>query len=99
MTTSERKQAILGVLSEDHRVHAGALAARFGVSEDTIRRDLRSLADEGKIRRVYGGAVPHTPVGDSYTKRITESVASKAAIARLAIPFFKPGQTIFFDAG
>ena len=44
------------------RFRAGALAGEFEVSEDAIRRDLRALAAEGKCRRVYGGALPISPI-------------------------------------
>jgi DeoR/GlpR family transcriptional regulator of sugar metabolism len=99
MLSSERKERIFEELSRDRRVRASELAARFGVSEDTIRRDLRALADEGRIRRVYGGAVPLTPVAATYTGRTRESVDAKSTIARAAMAYLKPGQTVFFDAG
>lgn len=99
MLASERKDEILRALERDQRVQAGELAARFGVSEDTIRRDLRSLADEGRIRRVYGGAVPPSPIAATYAGRVAESVGAKDAIARAAVRTLRAGQTLFLDAG
>ena len=99
MLNAERRAEILEALSRDKRVLASELAARFGVSEDTVRRDLRELAEEGLLRRVYGGALPRSPTSPSYARRKSESPTAKAAIARAAIPFFRDGQVVFFDAG
>ena len=99
MLTDERRRKILDTLASDQRVVASALAAEFGVSEDTVRRDLRELAEEGLLRRVYGGAVPQTPVAHTFAGRRGESVEAKGAIAATAARFLKPGQVVFFDAG
>lgn len=56
MLTSERKALILNVLKRDGRVIAKAISQQLGVSDDTIRRDLRELAGEGLLLRVHGGA-------------------------------------------
>ena len=99
MLNAERRGKILEALSRDQRVLASELASNFGVSEDTIRRDLRELAEEGLLRRVYGGAVPRSPASLTYSRRKGESTTAKEAIARAAIRFFKDGQVVFFDAG
>jgi len=96
---AERRGRILEALSRDQRVLASELATHFGVSEDTIRRDLRELAEEGLLRRVYGGAVPKSPTSPIYAKRRNESPTAKAAIARAAVKLFRDGQVAFFDAG
>ena len=58
MLASQRKQQILQILTEEKQVMSGELSQRFNVSEDSIRRDLRELAAEGKLQRVHGGALP-----------------------------------------
>ncbi len=58
MLASQRKQQILALLAEQKQVHSGELSQHFGVSEDSIRRDLRELATEGLLQRVHGGALP-----------------------------------------
>lgn len=55
MLASQRKQQILQILTEEKQVMSGELSQRFNVSEDSIRRDLRELAAEGKLQRVHGG--------------------------------------------
>jgi DeoR/GlpR family transcriptional regulator of sugar metabolism len=49
MLTSQRKKAILKTLARDGQVLAKQLSETFGVSEDTVRRDLRELAGEGLL--------------------------------------------------
>ena len=57
LTTTTRHQAILGELDRTGSVRVVELAARLEVSVPTIRRDLVSLADRGRLRKVHGGAV------------------------------------------
>ena len=61
MLTSQRKNLILDALQRDGQVLAKPLSEAFGVSEDTVRRDLRERAAEGKLQRVHGGALPSSP--------------------------------------
>lgn len=57
MFRRERRDKILGMLELEGRVDTDDLATRFGVSVDSIRKDLQALAKEGKCTRVYGGAM------------------------------------------
>jgi len=54
MLTSQRKKLMLTRLTADGQIVARDLALELGTSEDTIRRDLRELAHEGKLQRVHG---------------------------------------------
>ena len=54
MLTEERRQAILERLRSDGKVVAAELVSSLAVSPDTVRRDLRELADAGLLRRVHG---------------------------------------------
>ena len=58
MLTTQRKQLILERLRQDGQIVAKALSEELGISEDTVRRDLRELAAEGQLQRVHGGALP-----------------------------------------
>ena len=58
MLTSQRKQRILEQLLKEGQVLSKDLSVRFEVSEDTVRRDLRELAAEGRLQRVHGGVIP-----------------------------------------
>ncbi|WP_276611185.1 DeoR/GlpR family DNA-binding transcription regulator [Lichenicoccus roseus] len=99
----ERQRHILEHLSRSGRVMAIDLARRFGVSEDTARRDLRDLAAAGLCRRVYGGALPLSPATGTLRQRETEQVSRKAALGQAAADLLakviQPHQVLFLDAG
>ena len=71
----------------------------FGVSEETIRRDLTELEKENGITRVYGGAYLGQTVGQelSYNMRRDIYRKEKALIASAALPFVQSGDTVFLD--
>jgi DeoR/GlpR family transcriptional regulator of sugar metabolism len=95
----ERHREILRRLAENGRVLATDLSREFGTSEDTIRRDLRDLAEAGRCERVYGGAVPVSPASGTLRERLSEAPARKAALARTAAALVRPGQVVFIDTG
>lgn len=99
MLTTQRKQLILDVLAREGQVIAKALSAEFGLSEDTIRRDLRDLAAEGLLQRVHGGAVPASPTVARLAVRRGMSTEAKAELGRHAAAMIEPGQTVIFDGG
>ena len=99
MLTSQRKKAILKTLARDGQVLARQLSETFGVSEDTVRRDLRELAGEGLLQRVHGGALPaSTAVAPFAERRGLESTA-KRAIATAAAAMIETGQVVIIDGG
>jgi DeoR family fructose operon transcriptional repressor len=99
MMTAERRRQILEVLATDSRAEVPALAARFGVSESTIRRDLQVLSQDGAVERTRGGAVPASRFEPSFREKETAHLPEKTAIARAAAELVQPGQTVFLDAG
>ncbi|RKT13861.1 DeoR family transcriptional regulator [Paraburkholderia sp. RAU2J] len=99
MLTSQRKKTILEWLARDGQVLAAPLAVQFGVSEDTIRRDLRELAAEGSLQRVHGGALPASPAVASFSKRRTLESSGKRAIGMAAAAMIEPGQIVIIDGG
>lgn len=96
---SNRRDTILARLSAGQPVRSGALAEEFGLSEDAIRRDLRSLAAEGLCRRVYGGALPVLTKATSMAERVGEDVHRKQALAVAAVGLVEPGSFVFLDNG
>lgn len=95
----ERQQRILEQLRRDGRVVANELAAAFGVSEDSIRRDLRDMAGKGLCRRVYGGALLPTPQFDALPARVQRDDVERDALAAQAASLVEPGQVVLLDAG
>jgi DeoR/GlpR family transcriptional regulator of sugar metabolism len=57
---------LLNCLRSEGKLVASDISARLGVSEDTIRRDLRELATGRKLQRVHGGALPRSPAAAPY---------------------------------
>lgn len=99
MLTDERHDVIRTLLLTDGRVMANELAARFGVSEDTVRRDLRELAKAGYCRRVHGGALAPAPVSLPISVRVERDADTKTRLAAEAVKLLQPRQTVFIDAG
>lgn len=95
----ERQQRILAQLQRDGRVVASDLAASFGVSEDSVRRDLREMAAAGMCRRVYGGALLPTPAFPPLAERVARADAQRSALARHAAGLVQVGQSVLLDAG
>ncbi len=95
----ERQQKILERLQRDGRVVANELAAAFGVSEDSVRRDLRDMAAAGLCRRVYGGALLPTPDFPPLAERAARPDAQRTALARHAAGLVRDGQSVLLDAG
>ncbi|MCD2182467.1 DeoR/GlpR family DNA-binding transcription regulator [Rhizobium sp. GN54] len=94
----ERQTLIKARLAAHGRVIATDLAQELGVSEDTIRRDLREMAAAGLCRRVYGGALPTGP-STSFSERVGTDGDRKDALARAAAALVEPGAFVFLDAG
>lgn len=99
MLAAERRNYILDVLRQEGKVHASDLSQALGVSEDTIRRDLRELGQAGLLQRVHGGALPITPASQSYHVRQSHGQPEKAAMARVAAQMIGQGQIVIMDAG
>ncbi|MFC4599832.1 DeoR/GlpR family DNA-binding transcription regulator [Cohnella hongkongensis] len=100
MLVHERHNAILHMLHENQSVRVSDLIGKFGVSFETIRRDLESLEKEGFLRRVHGGAT--LPAFDyrkelPFTVRELKRVKEKAELAQTAAKLVSDGQSLFLD--
>src|SRR5580700_8411788 len=99
MMPTRRRQAILSEVRKASAVSAEDLAGMFGVSVETIRRDLRGLRDAGLLQRVYGGALSVRSTEGTFAARSALHGARKRAIARLAATLVEPEDTIVIDIG
>ena len=99
MLTAQRKQLILSRLATHGQIVAGELALELGTSEDTIRRDLRELAQQGKLQRVHGGALPASAATGDLRVRQQVSSDEKQALGRFGAQLIKPGQVVMLDGG
>ncbi|KXS47713.1 DeoR/GlpR family DNA-binding transcription regulator [Halanaerobium kushneri] len=97
MLKEERQQKILEILNAEQKVITSDLSERLSVSEDTIRRDLKELDNQGLIKRVYSGALRKgPPVVDFFSR---QNIASdiKTKLAQKALRFIEDGQVLLID--
>ncbi len=100
MTGARRRHAILEAARRAGRVSVEALAAEFGVSVHTIRRDINSLCEAAKLRRRHGGAEYVDAARNlPYGARAGLNAAAKRAIARRVAAIVPEGATVFLSLG
>ncbi|MCD5348089.1 DeoR/GlpR family DNA-binding transcription regulator [Agromyces sp. H3Y2-19a] len=99
MLAAARKDLLLERLRRDGRIVAKEVAVELGLSEDSIRRDLRELDAAGLAVRVYGGALPASPAVADYTSRESVAPESKRRVAATAAAMIEPGATVILDGG
>jgi len=102
--TSQRRLQISELVRQQGSVQVNPLAERFGVSVQTVRKDLRYLAERGVMALTYGGAIDSSVVGGAPAEPAYESKRSahldeKRRIGKLAASLVKPGDTIAIDSG
>jgi DeoR family transcriptional regulator of aga operon len=95
--TAARRTAIAEIVAHRGAVRVVELATRFNVDVSTIRRDLQTLEEQGKLGRVHGGAVS---VREASPVRIGASVATQEArIGQAVAKVIGDGETIFLGPG
>jgi DeoR/GlpR family transcriptional regulator of sugar metabolism len=99
MLTAQRKKLIVGRLAAEGQIVAKDLALELGTSEDTIRRDLRDLAQDGKLQRVHGGALPASEATGDLQAREQISPREKIALGRAGAAMIRPKQVVILDGG
>ncbi|OPG14793.1 DeoR/GlpR family DNA-binding transcription regulator [Microbispora sp. GKU 823] len=101
MYAEERQQEILRAARDAGRVDVVTLAERFGVTTETIRRDLTALERAGVLRRVHGGAIPVERLGfePALAARDEVMTAEKERIAKAALAELPEDGSVVIDAG
>ncbi len=99
MLKKERQAYILHQVNLHNRVLSSSLCAEINVSEDTIRRDLQELAEEGKVIKVHGGALSHSFNEVSFPYKEVYSQSLKKSIAEKAIALIHDGMFILTSGG
>lgn len=95
-----RHRSILAALATDPTVRISSLAATFGVSAETVRRDIEELSRQGAVRRTYGGAsVVPAGLQPELSSRERMAVAERARIGAAAAALVEPGHVVMLDAG
>ena len=100
MLAIERRNAILEKLQVERRVVVSELSALYDVSEETIRRDLDKLENDGYAIKSYGGAVinENSNLDLPYNVRKNTNVLGKQKIAALISEMVHDGDNIMLDA-
>ena len=100
MWASNREHLILAKLATNDRVDIESLSKEFGVSRETIRRDVIALEAQGKLRRLHGGiARPNSKAESPFEDRLKINAELKRRIALRAARLVQPGMMIAIDAG
>jgi DeoR/GlpR family transcriptional regulator of sugar metabolism len=99
LTAKQRAEWILTEIDQAGQVAVKGLAAAQEVSEATIRRDLRILADSGQIELVYGGATLPRVSDFSFRSKATRNIEAKRIIGRLAAGLVGDNEQIYLDSG
>jgi DeoR family fructose operon transcriptional repressor len=101
LPTIDRQEAVLRMLREQTSASMSEIATRFGVSEMTIRRDLRKLSEDGQVIRIPGGARLARSISfeRSFEERMQKMSDSKDRIGRAAAEMVKEGDAIVLDSG
>jgi DeoR/GlpR family transcriptional regulator of sugar metabolism len=101
MAAKDRLESIKQIVTNDKKVSVSDLSIQFEVTEETIRRDLEKLENEGFLTRTYGGAVLNSESsleGIHFYKRTTTNRRAKQAIALKAAELLKDKATVAADS-
>ena len=100
MSQTFRHPEILEIARREGKVTVEGLAAHFGVTLQTIRRDLTDLAEAGRLERVHGGAVlPSGTTNIGYEERRSLNLEAKRAIARACAAEIPNDISLFLNIG
>ena len=100
MLAIERRNAILAKLSAEGKVIVADLSREFDVTEETIRRDLEKLDNDGLAKKTYGGAVANEKLNTDlpFNVRKRTNVAQKQLVAEKIAELINDGDYIMLDA-
>ncbi|MBL8094330.1 MAG: DeoR/GlpR transcriptional regulator [Anaerolineales bacterium] len=101
VSSQERQRQILYLIGRSQRVTVNQVVAKFAISQATARRDLEALAEQGKVRRVHGGAIAvrGAPAEPPVLLRKNEQSAEKRRIGQAAAELVSDGETVFLGSG
>ncbi|MGB8624122.1 MAG: DeoR/GlpR family DNA-binding transcription regulator [Paracoccaceae bacterium] len=96
---ARREQILLELRLKPH-LRVSDLAARFGVTTETVRRDVEELSRAGHLRRAHGGvSAPHPGEHGDLDERRHQRIAERKHLGRFAASLVEDGDTIMIDAG
>ncbi len=99
MLKEERWQTILSEVALHNRVLLTDIAEQLDVSIDTVRRDVKELDSENKLRKVHGGAISLGYANISPQNTNTYALDEKIRIAEKALTMLRDNSVVFIDGG
>lgn len=100
MHASARQASILRALEDQGVCRVGDLAAQLAVSDETVRRDIKSMENKGLVDRVHGGVHLRNLFREpEFQKRLDQNATAKKQIAQLAASQVKNGASLMIDTG
>jgi DeoR/GlpR family transcriptional regulator of sugar metabolism len=101
ITSTDRQIQLLQLVIQRQRISVADIVEQFAVSEATARRDLETLANQGKVQRVHGGAlaIQSTPPELPLLERRNEQESEKRHVGQAAAALVQPGETVFLGSG
>src|SRR5512136_1300436 len=97
----ERQNKILQWINQRNRISITEVCSQYSVSAATARRDLETLASEGKVQRVHGGAIAldQAPPESPILQRQSEQADEKFRIGQAAAALVQDGETVYLGSG
>lgn len=95
----QRKEFILDRVCRNGHVLIKELAIEMGISEATVRRDLKTMADAHELELVYGGATLSRKSDYSFRSKNMRNVEAKRMVGQLAADLIQDGDQVFMDSG
>ena len=103
MLTEKRHEIIMQLLRKKGSITVNEIKDELGISESTIRRDLNTLDEEGKLVKVFGGAVSvnyeFSGKEPTVSQKKDVNLDAKQAIAKYAAGLIEPDDFVYIDAG
>jgi len=98
--TVERRNRLAQILVAEGTIRVGEVAKMFGVTTETVRKDLIYLEEKGIARKSHGGAIATSELMErSFTTKSLENVDSKNKIAQAAVEFIPDNGVVILDSG
>ena len=97
----ERRQWLVERARAVGRIDVSEASSELGLAPETVRRDLKDLAQQGLVRRVYGGAVPveRLTFESALSVRANRHKVEKSHIAEAAVSFLNSAEAVYIDEG
>jgi DeoR/GlpR family transcriptional regulator of sugar metabolism len=99
MLKQERQRLILAEITANNKVHSADLSSKLNVSEDTIRRDLKELAEEGYVKKVHGGAMANPVAPPKAKKELVTYPTERLEIVKKCLPSIHNHSVLIIEGG